>query len=100
MNARHRTDELPDRKTEYLLYQTLVGAWPISADRLVEYMRKAVREAKEKTSWIEPNEAFEDGARKFVREVLADAEFVADFEGFLQPMLRSRAESLLCRWSF
>jgi (1->4)-alpha-D-glucan 1-alpha-D-glucosylmutase len=87
MNTRHRTDDLPDRKTEYLLYQTLVGAWPISADRLAEYMRKAVREAKEKTSWIEPNEAYEAALETFVREVVKDAEFVADFEAFLQAML-------------
>ena len=31
---RHRTDDLPDRNAEYLLLQTLVGAWPIGADRL------------------------------------------------------------------
>jgi len=87
MNARHRTDDLPDRKTEYLLYQTLVGAWPISADRLTAYMQKAVREAKERTSWIEPNAAYEEALDQFVRGVVEDAEFVADFETFLRPML-------------
>jgi (1->4)-alpha-D-glucan 1-alpha-D-glucosylmutase len=87
MNARHRTDDLPDRKTEYLLYQTLVGAWPISEDRLKAYMQKAVREAKERTSWIEPNAAFEEALDKFVHEALEDAEFVADFEGFLNPLV-------------
>lgn len=87
MNARHRVDEMPDRKTEYLLYQTLVGAWPISEQRLVEYMRKAAREAKEQTLWIEPNAGFEEALDKFVRGILADGEFIADFEGFLQPLL-------------
>ncbi len=87
MNARNRTDDLPDRKTEYLLYQTLVGAWPISADRLAAYLQKAVREAKEHTSWIEPNAAYEEALDRFVRGVVEDAEFVADFETFLQPML-------------
>ena len=59
-NAHYRTGDLPDRKTEYLLYQTLVGAWPISKERLLEYVRKAVREAKERTSWITPNPASEE----------------------------------------
>ena len=66
-NARYRTGDLPDRKTEYLLYQTLMGAWPISRDRLVSYARKAVREAKERTSWITPNVPFEAGAREIYR---------------------------------
>jgi (1->4)-alpha-D-glucan 1-alpha-D-glucosylmutase len=87
MNAQYRTDDLPDRKTEYLLYQTLVGAWPISVDRLNEYMRKAVREAKEKTSWVEPNAEFEEALDAFVRGILADGAFVADFESFLGPLL-------------
>ncbi len=87
LNARHRRDEMPDRKTEYLMYQTLVGAWPISEERLAQYMRKAVREAKERTSWIEPNAAYEDALDQFVHAVLEDAEFLADFEGFLKPLL-------------
>jgi (1->4)-alpha-D-glucan 1-alpha-D-glucosylmutase len=87
MNARHRSDEMPDRKAEYLLYQTLVGAWPISEERLAGYMRKAVREAKEKTSWIEPDAGFEAALDKFVHGALEDTEFIADFEGFLKPLL-------------
>jgi len=47
-NAHYRTGDMPDRKAEYLLYQTLVGAWPISVERAVEYMRKAAREGKER----------------------------------------------------
>jgi malto-oligosyltrehalose synthase len=48
-----------DFDTEYLLWQTVVGAWPISADRLVGYMTKAVREAKRRTSWVEPDQEYE-----------------------------------------
>jgi (1->4)-alpha-D-glucan 1-alpha-D-glucosylmutase len=47
----YRRDGFPDRNIEYLLYQTLVGAWPIEAARLVAYMGKAAREAKIHTSW-------------------------------------------------
>ena len=78
---------LPDRKTEYLLYQTLVGAWPISQDRLLQYMRKAVREAKEQTSWITPNATFEEALEKFIKALLGDSEFLADLESFLAPLM-------------
>jgi (1->4)-alpha-D-glucan 1-alpha-D-glucosylmutase len=94
-NAKYRTAEMPDRKTEYLLYQTLVGAWPISKDRLWAYARKAAREAKEKTSWITPNIPFEEALEKFVYSILADAGFIADLEAFLSPILEpARATSL------
>jgi (1->4)-alpha-D-glucan 1-alpha-D-glucosylmutase len=51
----YRRDGFPDRNIEYLLYQTLVGAWPIEAERLVAYLEKAAREAKSHTSWTKPN---------------------------------------------
>ena len=51
MGAAHR-DERVDPLTEYLLWQTVVGAWPISAERLVAYATKAVREAKLHTAWV------------------------------------------------
>jgi (1->4)-alpha-D-glucan 1-alpha-D-glucosylmutase len=92
-NAHYRTGDLPDRKTEYLLYQTMVGAWPISLDRLSAYMRKAVREAKEQTSWLEPNTAFEAALDTFIRALIEDREFVADLEGFIAPLVTP------ARWS-
>jgi (1->4)-alpha-D-glucan 1-alpha-D-glucosylmutase len=82
-NARHRTGEFPDRKTEYLLYQTLAGAWPISCERLTEYMLKAVREAKERTSWITRNALFEEALQKFIAAIIGDGAFIADLETFL-----------------
>jgi (1->4)-alpha-D-glucan 1-alpha-D-glucosylmutase len=95
LNARHRSRDMPDRKTEYLLYQTLVGAWPISADRLVEYARKAVREARERTSWVEPHKAFEDALQKFIEAMLTDEAFLADFQQFLAPLIEpARSTSL------
>ncbi len=51
-------DAGPDRNTEWLLYQTLVGAWPISPERLIAYLDKATREAKTHTSWTDPKVAF------------------------------------------
>jgi len=82
-NARYRTGEFPDRKTEYFLYQTLVGTWPISKERLSEYMRKAVREAKEHTSWITPVPLYETALEQFCESLLRDPVFTADLEQFI-----------------
>ncbi len=54
-----------DANTEYLLWQTLVGAWPIDADRLTAYLEKATREAKRHTTWTAPDEAYDDAVRSF-----------------------------------
>ena len=86
-NARHRHGDVPDRNTEYLLYQTLVGAWPIDVTRLTVYMEKAVREAKVHTSWTAINEAYETGLREFIAAIMADDGFRADLEEFLHPLL-------------
>jgi (1->4)-alpha-D-glucan 1-alpha-D-glucosylmutase len=71
---RHGRDHMPSRQAEYLLYQTLVGAHPLPADRACAYMLKAVREAKVETSWIEPNERYETALEGFVREMIADTD--------------------------
>jgi (1->4)-alpha-D-glucan 1-alpha-D-glucosylmutase len=77
MNAPFKTGRHPDRNTEYLLYQTLVGAWPISKDRLQSYMLKAVREAKQQTSWTQQNQEFEAALNKFIDGILASQAFLS-----------------------
>jgi (1->4)-alpha-D-glucan 1-alpha-D-glucosylmutase len=86
-NESHKTNGLPDRNTEYLIYQTMIGAWPIGFDRLWPYLEKAVREAKVHTSWANPNQPYEDALRSFVEGILGDAEFINDFETFLNPLI-------------
>jgi (1->4)-alpha-D-glucan 1-alpha-D-glucosylmutase len=83
MNARFRSKEFPDRNTEYFLYQTLVGAWPISEERLQAYMVKAAREAKEQTAWTQQNKDFETALRDFIEQILGSREFVADVEAMV-----------------
>jgi (1->4)-alpha-D-glucan 1-alpha-D-glucosylmutase len=90
------TGPMPTRNDEYLFYQTVVGAWPGCADlasfreRVVAYMAKAAREAKEQTSWIEPNEAYESALERFVRGSLAeDAPFVSDVPAFVATIERA-----------
>ncbi len=72
----------PDRNDEYLLYQALLGAWPAGAiasgglapfrGRIAEYVQKATKEAKVHTSWINPNEEYDDAVRQFVARLLPD----------------------------
>lgn len=96
MNARHRSVvgrmAAPDRNAEYLLYQTLVGAWPLADERHEEftariqaYMEKALREAKVHTSWINPNAAYDEAVRRFIAAALdpgPDNEFLRDIRAF------------------
>ena len=81
LNRRFRTDadgvDAPDANDEYLLYQTLIGAWPFAPEeqlvfpeRLRTYMLKAIREAKRHTSWISPNERYEAATLRFVDDIL------------------------------
>ena len=77
----------PDRHAEYLLYQTLIGAWPISQERTWAYMLKACREAKIRTSWHEPNTGYEENIRGFVDGVYQTPEFIASLESFIEPLI-------------
>ena len=99
-NALFRTGDFPDRNTEYFLYQTIVGAWPINAERLIAYMEKATREAKLHTSWVQQNKDFEDALRSFIENILNSEPFVADLEDFVKRVVdagrvNSLAQSLI-----
>jgi (1->4)-alpha-D-glucan 1-alpha-D-glucosylmutase len=94
-NRRFKAGSVPDQNTEYFLYQTLIGAWPISKDRIVAYMEKAVREAKQQTSWTHQNKEFEDALKAFIEQILDSAEFVSELEGLVaQVLLPGRINSL------
>ena len=94
-NTQFKAANFPDRNTEYFLYQTIVGAWPIDADRLTAYMEKAAREAKQQTSWTQQNKEFEDALKNFIEFILGSQEFVAEVEGFVgQLLLPGRINSL------
>lgn len=83
----------PTPNDEYLLYQTLLGVWPLEplrqkgdwenfANRIQAYMLKAMREAKQNTSWINPNAEYEAAVASFVRALLMPGDknrFLADF---------------------
>src|SRR5437870_1968248 len=89
LNRRHRIvvdgTPAPGPNEEYLLYQTLVGAWPISTERLREYALKAMHEAKVHTSWINPNPKYDEAIAAFVAAILeprGSREFLRDLTAF------------------
>jgi (1->4)-alpha-D-glucan 1-alpha-D-glucosylmutase len=84
--APHRSGRAIDRNTEYILYQTLAGAWPIEPDRLLGFLQKAVREAKTHTSWLAPNAQYERDVAEFARAVLGDADLVAGIASFVEAL--------------
>jgi (1->4)-alpha-D-glucan 1-alpha-D-glucosylmutase len=79
----HATESGPDYNTRYLLFQTLVGAWPIGQDRLGAYMAKATKEAKTHTSWADGNPDYDYSLIRFVEGVLDDEAFRREFLGFM-----------------
>lgn len=72
----------PSRNDEYLLYQTLLGAWPLEPDfdreefagRVKAYMEKAMRESGARTSWTKPDEDYEAGVAAFIEAILEPSE--------------------------
>jgi (1->4)-alpha-D-glucan 1-alpha-D-glucosylmutase len=76
---------VPGPNEEYLLYQTLIGAWPISRERLQAYLLKAIHEAKVETSWINPAARYDEAVLSFAEAILDPARsgaFLADFTRF------------------
>ncbi len=82
----------PSANDEYVLYQILVGAWPLEPmdrdgeaafrDRIVAYMKKATKEAKVNTGWLNAVEAYDTAVEKFTAAVLGDKAFRKAFEPF------------------
>lgn len=104
--------QAPSRNEEYLLYQTLLSVWPHTPcdkgqfsefrQRIREYMRKALREAKVNSSWVHPNVAYEEAADTFIDTILGDGDtpFVRTFLGLATTvsrlgMLNSLSQTLL-----
>ena len=102
----------PDRNDEYFFYQTVLGAWPLDlgpedasgleafAARVQATMTKAVREAKERSSWSNPNAAYEAVLTRFVAGALDGSRpnpFVADMHGFVARLARPGAINSLAQ---
>jgi (1->4)-alpha-D-glucan 1-alpha-D-glucosylmutase len=93
----------PTASEEILIYQTLLGAWPnaeyeVAAFRVRvrEFLVKALREAKQNSSWIAPQEAYEQSLMEFLDRILADdSPFAADFRDFQRTLARTGARNSL-----
>lgn len=86
------SEYVPDSNEEYLIYQTILGTYPVEkmsntrrteySSRIQNYMLKALREAKVHTSWISPNTNYEEAVTRFVAAILEPSppnQFLADF---------------------
>ena len=95
--------EIPSANDEYLIYQTMIGMWPLEEidpveqesliKRIEAYMVKAVREAKQYSTWINPNISYEDGLQVFIRKLLSissvtENSFLSDFLIFQKRVAR------------
>ena len=135
LNAGHKaaiegeSAQAPDANEEYLLYQILLGTWPVGAKgkdpaptdgsrttrslfgalsgeehaeyvtRVQDYMTKAIKEAKVNSSWVQPNEAWDEAVRAFVAALLrrGDNPFVAAFEPLAETVARLGAMNSLAQ---
>jgi (1->4)-alpha-D-glucan 1-alpha-D-glucosylmutase len=106
-------EHAPDANEEYLLYQTLLGAWPLFPmtpgeqesyiQRVQAYMLKALHEAKVNSSWTEPNAAWDGAVEAFARKILAPSKgnrFLSDFKALADRiaelgMVNSLAQTVL-----
>ncbi len=73
----------PEPDTACLMWQTLAGAWPLDRERLTGYLRKAMREAKSRTSWTAPDSEYESQVLTFAELVLDDDELTAQIGRFV-----------------
>ncbi len=99
LNAAHVAQDgmrAPSATFEYMLYQALLGAWPLGErgddfpQRMQAYALKAAREGKQETSWLNPNEAYEAGLQAFIARIL-DPAISADFLNSLDTLAQRLA---------
>ena len=82
----------PEPNDEFFLYQTMLGAWPVDADRLAACAVKSVKEAKRRTSWGRPDEDYESAVADFVRRICETDRRNPFLEDFL-PLQRRCAQA-------
>ncbi len=77
LNSGLKQNGFPDTNDEYFIYQNLLGAYPLPGngeddflERLLNYLPKALREAKVHSTWSEPNEIYENAAKAFTSKLL------------------------------
>ncbi|MGE5728329.1 MAG: malto-oligosyltrehalose synthase, partial [Gemmatimonas sp.] len=107
LKTRVRDRIAPDPHMEYVLYQTLVGIWPVREpdaverhglyERVADVARKAAREAKARTSWTDPDEEYESALASFVRALFERPDFLRELQSFVSAIAPSAAWNALSR---
>ncbi|MDP2354880.1 MAG: malto-oligosyltrehalose synthase [Beijerinckiaceae bacterium] len=111
VEAAHETSaDTPDPIDRYMLLQTIVGAWPMAADksaplepddlfrqRLLDYATKSVRESKRHSSWTAPDQAYEDALHSWIDTLLASARFKRALWTELPPIAQAGSQISLSR---
>ncbi|MDA8445333.1 malto-oligosyltrehalose synthase [Paracidovorax valerianellae] len=98
---------VPSAHDLWALYQALVGIWPAGGadvqerislrERAKEYMVKAMREAKQATNWLFPNEAYEAAVHRYIDGALSTERFVRELEKFVQAVAPYGFQNSLCQ---
>src|SRR5262249_19116035 len=76
------TGSIPSPNEQVLIFQSMLGAWPIERDRLKQYVTKALREGKTHSSWINIHEDYERRVLSFVDSLYTNERFLKDFKKF------------------
>lgn len=87
-NNKYKTNGIPDKNDEYLIYQSIAGSYPMPGEddddfnkRLEQYLVKGLREAKLHTQWAQPNDQYEESCLKFVQGILnPESDFMQSFQ--------------------
>ena len=92
---RWRELDPPDPNEAYLIFQTLVGAWPLELERLEAYVQKALREAKVNTNWVKPDTEYERRVRDWCRRLYSNRAFLGELESFAERVAHAGERSAL-----
>ncbi|MBV1835800.1 malto-oligosyltrehalose synthase [Acetobacter estunensis] len=94
---KHTSNHAPDRVDALMLYQSLLGAWPVQdypneefGPRMADWLTKALREGKRHTSWLDPNESYESACQDYLAHLL-DTSSSLDFQRDMTRFVRQIA---------
>lgn len=86
-NEKYKKNDQPEKNMEYLLYQNIIGAWPVDKERIIAYAEKAAREAKIYTSWIKQDAQYEKSLKVFIESLYNDRIFMDSVDRFVAEII-------------
>jgi (1->4)-alpha-D-glucan 1-alpha-D-glucosylmutase len=93
----------PQPHDELMAYQSLLALWPVDGTglprqdlrRVQDYALKGAREAKQHTSWTEPNGAYERTLRSFIARLCREEPFREEMSRFVRAIAPAAASNSL-----